>query len=228
MRALHTVFAAVLAGCGEHQYLGIPGAVLVAGSPNYTYDQAYQGATPPMVTVTEGDGTLVPGEHLTLRVDFSAIAELEVTELVVLDLEGASLYHSHWRLDLTDEELAQGFAEVEVHALAEEPAMEWCARDYRGVPSTCYQRADEGETGVGLVAAGGDMTSAPVVVPITLAPLAGSEPDACLGFTAADCCSGGGGVSVLQCSWPPECACPSGTGEAGFDGAGYRLCDCPT
>ncbi len=41
-----------------------------------------------------------------VRVDFSAVIEVEVTEIVFLGLDtGDTEFGSHWRMDLTDEEL---------------------------------------------------------------------------------------------------------------------------
>ena len=219
--------AAGLLGACNQQYIAVPGAELVPGSPNYTYDNAYTVSLELPYTFVEGSPDLTVCDSTTVQVDFSVVTEFEVTELVFLDLVGASEFYNHWRIDLTEEEMAAGSAEIEVFALDEKPKQEWCERDYRGV-GRCYQESNEGLTGMGLAAAGDNTTTWATVLPLTLPPLVDDGlSDACASYTFADCCEGTSGISVIQCAWDPSCDCPAGTSYAGTDSSGYALCDCP-
>lgn len=50
--------------------------------------------------------------------------------------------------------------------------------------------------------------------------------DAC-GVTLSECCTGGGGISVLNCAMPASCGCPTGTTQSGGDNIGNVYCWCP-
>jgi hypothetical protein len=50
--------------------------------------------------------------------------------------------------------------------------------------------------------------------------------DAC-GVTLEECCTSGGGVSVVYCAMPAECGCPAGTTQKGGDNIGNVNCYCP-
>jgi hypothetical protein len=216
----------VVATACEHQYLVIPAAEVVPGTIQYSYEGYFEGGAAPTWTVVEGSPTLAPGDRAVVRVDFSAVIEVDVTEIVFLGLDtGDTEFGSHWRMDLTDEELAQGWADVELAAVAGGPPREWCQRDYRGI-GTCYQEADQGVTGLGVVAAAGDTTTQPGIIPLDLDPLRPSD-DACADFDLADCCGGGDGYSVVACYVVPPCGCPQGTTDYGTQGDGTTMCMCP-
>lgn len=219
---------AFLTAC-EHQYLAIPGAEVVAGSYNYSYANQFVGAASPTFVVVEGSPTLTPGESVTVSIDFSLVVEVETTTLVFLGLEtGDTDFGDHWQWPLTEDEIEAGVAEVEFTALEEAPTQEWCQRDYRGL-GVCYQQADEGVTGLGVAAAGGDDASIYSVFDLFIEPMEEEAADSggeCSGFTAEDCCGGGAGTEVVQCNIV-DCECPSGTTDLGYAGDGTRICDCP-
>ncbi len=229
MRCL--ALTAWLVAC-EHQYVAIPGAEVVEGTYNYAYTQTQVGAAAPTFVVVEGAPALSLGESVTVLVDFSLVVEVEVDMIVFLGLDaGDTEFGDHWQWPLVDEEIAQGFAEVEISALEEPPTQEWCQRDYRG-NGVCYQEADEGVTGLGVAAAGGDEASTYGVFDLLIEPMV--EPtsdtgssDSCASFTADDCCGGSAGISVVQCNIDPVCGCPAGTADLGSAGDGTRICDCP-
>jgi hypothetical protein len=214
----------LLSAC-THQYLAIPGAVLVDGSPNYTYADIYAGPTEPTWTLSAGSTALETGASATIRVDFSLVTEFAVTELATLDTVGATDFSQHWRFDLSEEERAAGVAELEIHALDARPDRDWCQRDGRG-EGACFLQADLGVSTMGLMAAGGDTTTVPAWLPLSLDPL-DEGAGTCDAYDLEDCCGGAGGVEALQCAWDPSCPCPDGTEQIGTDADGYRICDCP-
>ena len=223
-------FVLLLDAC-DHQYLAIPDAEIVEGTPQYAYDNVFVDPLTPTYTVTTGTLDLVTGESVTMEVDFSAAFSFEVTELVFLGLnitEDDSEFGDHWRYTLDSEEIAAKKAEITIYALDAEPTTEWCTPKHLGT-WTCYQIADKGIHAIGLSAAGDADLSVFAEVPLTLPSMdtGGVPTDTCSAYTVDDCCAGGDGISVVQCAWDPSCDCPDGTTEIGTDAQGYRLCDCP-
>ncbi len=218
---------ALLAGC-EHQYIAIPDAEVIEGTPQYAYTNVWVGQTVPTYTLTEGSLDLALGSSATVEIGFAGEFEFTVTEIVLMGLNtGDSELGIHWRYVLDEDEIAAQKAEITIHALSEAPTKEWCTPKRLGT-WTCYRVADEGINGLGLSAAGDDSISLFAEVPVTLAPLeSAGEPGVCDGYTVDDCCGGSAGISAVECAWDPACDCPDGTTDVGYSGDGYRRCDCP-
>ena len=209
--------AILLAAC-DHQYLAIPGARQVAED----VPQHFVSTQQPTVTVVNGSPALVVGTSVRLKVDFSPVTDLPVTQILFM----AKGTYGNWALELTPEEVAAGSVEVEVHALSEEPDDEWCRRNQRG-SGGCSQLADEGVTFFGISPA--NATSMSIgSAPLTLPPLQTGSSDSCASFTAQDCCAGSPGISAVACYVSTPCGCPLGTTESGGVRAdGTTMCMCP-
>jgi len=216
----------MVCSCGKHQYIAIPSA---NAQDNFSsnIDQRPAHVVPaPGLNVT-GAPNLVAGQSVTVDINFSAAVTMSVTQLtfIVLDPDGR-FYPGYWDLDLTDAELAAGTATVELFALAEEPKNEWCQKDSRGT-GTCYQEADQGVTGIGVMPSNADSLGFPgSTIPVTLAALGGSS-DACSSFTQNDCCAGSPGIKAVSCNVDPSCLCPGALQQNGYAGDGTRICVCP-
>lgn len=227
MLNLPALAVTLLAAC-DHQYLAIPDAEVIEGTPQYAYSNLWVGPAVPTYTLTEGSLALVLDSSATIEIAFAGEFEFTVTEIVLMGLDaGDSELGIHWRYTLDEDELAAQKAEIAVHALSEAPTEEWCTPRRAGT-WTCYQVVDEGVNGLGFSAAGDDSISLVAELPVTLAPLEGAdEADACDGYTIDDCCGGSSGVSAVECAWDPSCDCPDGTNEAGSYGDGNLRCVCP-
>jgi len=212
------VLLALLSAC-DHQYIAIPGARAIdegTSKPAATTQR-------PTVTITEGTPSLTLGGHVRMRVDFSAMTEMKVSELIFM----AKGPYGDWVLDLTEAEMAAGYAEVEVHALKDSPDSKWCQPDERGNGS-CSQQADDGVSFFGLGTRNASSSGGGAEVPIRLAALASGQDDTCAGFTAKECCTGSTGISVVACYVAEVCGCPSPTTKSGGVRAdGTVMCMCP-
>jgi hypothetical protein len=225
---MHAQFLALLfAGC-EHQYLAIPGAVRVDGTPQYTYTGDWGVGAPPTYVVREGDLALSPGESATIDVDLTANVDLDVTEIVFFGFEdNATTLEDHWRYELTEDEIAAGHAEVTFLVTSKRPTREVCSPRVLGT-WTCFHLVDEGIRRIGYAGAADTRMSMLGEVPLDISPLReGSPMGTCDLYTIEDCCGGAGGISAVECAWDPSCPCPEGAPEIRVDGDGYRICDCP-
>jgi hypothetical protein len=178
----------------------------------------------PTVTVTEGTPALKVGRSVKLKVTFSNITEVALTQL----LFAAKGVYGNWVLDLTPAELAAGEALVEVHALDAEPSQSWCQRDGRG-SGACSQLADDGMSLLLAYAGNEQSLSVPGDTTVTFPPLSGGgggTTDTCATFTAAKCCAGGPGISVVACYVSPPCKCPDGTKKGPVQKDGTTMCSC--
>ncbi|MDP2314029.1 MAG: hypothetical protein Q8P41_14085 [Pseudomonadota bacterium] len=218
-----TLLAGLVLGCSPTQYIGIPGATWLESAP----DEGSTVSGTPTVVVLEGNPDLVVGESVTVSVEFSTVTDIVVTEFLLVFAYSEAMF---WELPLTEEDSAAGVAEFEVFALDEEPAVDiWCPRNDKGqMIGTCYQEAPSGTTGGVLFAASEASSSEPVLLPITLAPLAEDDPGGeCQYEDLDDCCFTSGGVQAVGCYVVSPCQCPEGTGYGGDQGNGTELCACP-
>lgn len=222
------IVVALLLACQPQQYIGIPDAEVIAGTPQYAYSNVWVGPTAPTFVVTAGDLELEPDSSVTLEIDVSGAFGFEVTEIVFLGLEtGDTDFGSHWRYPLDADELLARKAVINIHSLTYKPPKPWCTVKHVGT-WTCFQGARLGVDGLGLSAAGSDSVSIYTEVPVSIPRLGGSsEPGECAAYTVDDCCAGAPGIEAIECAWDPVCECPSGTTDLGFYGDGYRRCDCP-
>lgn len=220
-----------LSAC-EHQYIAVPGARVLDGTPQYYYTNVWAGVVLPTYTVPEGSLDLTVDSSVTVEFDVSAAFEFEITEIVLFGLEDSgSEFGDHWLYELSEEEVASKKALVTIQAVSERPTKEQCTPKHLGT-WTCFQVADDGVQGIGFAAAGTDSVSIPNTLPLTLPSRYPSSPSddsggACSGYTAADCCTGSAGIEVVECAWDPSCACPDGTTDIGYFGDGLRRCACP-
>lgn len=211
-RVLVTVFAALcmvafLPGCFSasgtsdnttttHQYLIIPNSSWYSGTPSYT---ASPGGTAPTVTLKEGSPVLTVGSTVTWEVTWEATFEVEAEVSMVAitsdDLDGYFTY------PITQEDIDNGYVDVDMELEESTPSEAICNRDYRG-NGTCYEEADTGVTSTDFALVndvGGDMTGTPTGgVGITI-----GEVD-----TGGDGGDGGGSSGDTVCSeWVPMCSC---------------------
>lgn len=194
--SLITVFALTLCGCSSgddnHQYLLIPNAEFISGTPTGT-----QAATAQQVVITQPTNgtTYTVNQTYTWKVDFTAITEIQV-EYIIIEVEDVDGYFVY---PLTDEEIAAGFVEIETEVVDTEPVKEQvCNRDYRG-NGVCYEKADEGVTGMDFSAANGSTTTlswTPPVEETVLIPVVEEDEDdedysgaTCSGWTTYCSCS---------------------------------------
>ena len=218
----------LLSAC-NHQYVFIPGATVLEGTPQYYYTNVFTGTLAPTYVVTEGSLDLTVEQSVTVEFSFAEEFEFEVTEFVFYGLEaGDTEFGDHWLYELNDEEIAAKKAVLSIQATATRPTKEVCTPKHLGT-WTCFLVADQGVNELGFSAAGSDSLSIPAVLPLTLPSKSPSTPgddtgDACSAYTADDCCAGG---AALECAWDPSCPCPSGTEDIGYYGDGNRRCDCP-
>jgi len=212
--------ATSLVGCSgsstKNQYLKIPNAIFVSGTPVGSLSTA---TTKPTVTAPSST-TYVLNTTVTWTVNFSAITDIEVKDIVILvdELDGYFVY------PLTDEEITAGTVDIETSVVDTEPTTtEVCNRDYRG-NGTCYQKANEGVTGMDFTAASDDGTNlawAPYVEEIVLIPVA--EDDNNNNSSTDSVCSGW--TTMCSCSLR---ACSNGT-DSWYDvGTGVYYCTSTT
>ncbi len=131
----------------EHEYLVIPGASFIAGKPPST--PATSGSQP-TATIKSGSPTIMPGATTIWTVDFEMITEFEITEIIIWteELDG------YFEYELSAEEIAQGWVEIETSVQDTPPSTSSCVRDYRG-NGTCYGPADTGLTNMDFAASNG-------------------------------------------------------------------------
>jgi hypothetical protein len=220
-----------LIGC-QTQYLVIPDAQVIEGTPQYAYSNVWVGAVTPTYALTEGSLDLEPdGSPATIEVDFSGPFDFGVTEILFMGLNtGDTEFGAHWKYELDASEIAAKKVVVHMYSVTKKPAKAGCSTKHLGT-WVCFQGAKLGVTGLGLSAAGEDSVSIPAEVPLTLPPLVqtgGSGPSGtCDAYTIDDCCGGSSGISAVECAWDPSCECPAGTSDLGFSGDGLRRCGCP-
>lgn len=203
-----------------HQYLFIPNASWYSGSSTYTTSPA---STAPTATVTEGSPILTVGESVTWQVNFEAIVEVEVDVSVIVitsdDFDGYFTY------PITEEDVLNGYVEIEMELAETPPSEAVCNRDYLG-NGTCYEQVDSGVTGADFAVAndiGGEMTlTASVEVEMTVDIVESSDDS-----TTDD--SGGTSSDAVCSDWVSYCscslrACSDGT-NAWYDvGSGVYYC----
>lgn len=207
-----------------HQYLFIPNASWYSGSSTYTASPA---STAPTATVSEGSPILTVGDSVTWQVNFEAIVEVEVdVSFIIITSEEFDGYFTY---PITEEDILNGYVEVEMELAESPPSTTVCNRDYNG-NGTCYEEVDSGVTGADFSVAneiGGEMTlTAAFEVELTVSEtIEVSEED-------ADDGSGdnGGSSGDSYCSdWVAYCscnlrACSDGT-NAWYDvGSGVYYC----
>jgi len=106
----------------HHQYLAIPGAEVIEGTFQYAYPNALSTSSTPTYTVTADSPDLAVGESTTVQIDFSAVTEFEVTEIVFLGLQySGSDFGDTWIWPLTDEEMTTKTTDIDIYALDEQP-----------------------------------------------------------------------------------------------------------
>ncbi|MFH0799520.1 MAG: hypothetical protein V2A66_04985 [Pseudomonadota bacterium] len=130
-----------------HQYLKIPNAVFVPGSPPGSKGNTTQ---KPKVTAPPNTAYTL-NQTVTWTVTFTSITEITVTDIIieVPDLDGYFVY------PLTPDELAAGEVAIETEVVDSKPGGQVCNRDWRG-NGTCYGEADTGVTGMDFTAASYD------------------------------------------------------------------------
>jgi hypothetical protein len=169
----------ILCGCGgsstTHQYLMIPNAVFVSGTPS-SGGSAAPTTQKPVITAPSST-TYTVNQIVTWTVDFSVVTEVTVKDIIIEvdDINGYFVY------PLTDAEIAAGTVDIETEVVNTEPAKtQYCNRDYRG-NGTCYEQADTGVTGMDFSAASDDGTNiswTPIVAEtISIPAVENNEPD---------------------------------------------------
>lgn len=213
------VCAALVAGCGSHQYVAIPGATAVEE------DIALPviGMQPPVVTVPQGSSHLVVGQSTTLHIDFGVVTDMTVTQLLIYGPD----FDGHWLWELTPEEVLAGSLDLDFQVLDAEPESTSCRRGNHG-SGTCYQEADSGVSALFATTANDSGTGYGARIPVVVDPLSGeSQSSTCDSFTKEDCCAGSQGISAVACYVAPPCGCPTGTDGNGVQGDGTTMCLCP-
>ena len=90
----------LLAACEHHQYLAIPDAELVPGTPQYSYTELWVGEDLPEYRVHEGSLGLSGDSSVTLSIRWDTAHE--VKDLVFFGLDGQDTeIGAHWRYPLT-------------------------------------------------------------------------------------------------------------------------------
>ncbi|HND30749.1 MAG TPA: hypothetical protein PLA94_12150 [Myxococcota bacterium] len=210
----------------EHQYLVIPGAEVATGDlPVVVGDQA-----PPTWTLTRGDLDMEVGDTVTLSFPVPPPEQytFEVTEILITVWITATLRTTeYWVYEIQEEERAAGKVELQVITLPKAPTTQECSA-WRLGHRVCYGPVDEGMESTSFLYTDGSTGSLGVGVPTTLEPLVEpeSQTESCT-ETLESCCATVDGMKPLACYVYTECGCPSGTGDLGIDGTGYRACDCP-
>jgi hypothetical protein len=213
-------------GCGEHQYLVVPGAEATDWSDTLdARDVTF--LTPGGVTVLDGALALKVGERARLRVDFGTGATFPVTQLWLWVMNPQGKIAGSLELPLTSEQVAAGSAELELRALDEAPGPEVCAPG-SGAPGTCYAEVDDGIDSIFALPSSATAAGHPgTQLPVTLPPLTSGSSSSCAGFTAAKCCAGQPGISAVACYVDKACGCPAGTDIGPEKADGTVTCFCP-
>lgn len=207
-----------------HQYLFIPNASWYSGSVNYSTSA---GGTAPAVTVNEGDPILEVGDSTTWEVSIEEIVEVEVdVSFIVITSEEFDGYFTY---PITEEDILNGYVEIEMQLEESPPSEAICNRDYLG-NGTCYEEVDSGVTGADFAVVNdidGEMTlTAAVEVELSVSETIEVSEE------GADDGSGdnGGSSGDSYCSdWVAYCscnlrACSDGT-NAWYDvGSGVYYC----
>lgn len=216
-----TLSFAVLGSCSSgssnNQYLKIPNAVFVSGKPVGSLTTT----TPKPVVTAPSSTTYVVNTTVTWSVDFSAAitAGVEIKDVIIEvdEIDGYFVY------PLTDAEIAAGAVDIDTEVVTTEPvATEVCNRDYRG-NGTCYQKANEGVTGMDFTAAADDGTNlawAPLVEQTVLIPVVEDDNNSSSGD---EYCSGW--TTMCSCNLR---ACSDGTNSWYDVGTGVYYCASPS
>ena len=201
----------LLTGCdtasessSNHQYLVMPDAVFIPGpSPGGVAPTAQK----PTVSTTSST-TYIVNQPVVWTVNFTTVIDIEVTEIIIVieEVEGYYVY------PLTDEELAQGWVDIETVVYDEEPSTQVCNRDWRG-NGTCYEKADEGVTNMDFSAVnsigcnaecvstgGAGITWTPPVEQAVLIPVVVDEDDSYSGDTTCTDWTTYGNCNMRTCS----------------------------
>lgn len=201
------------------QYLIIPNASWYSGGPTYS---AAAGGTAPSTSLKEGNQILTVGNSVTWEVSIEEIVEIEAEiSVVVVTSED---FDGYFEYPITDEDILNGFVDIEMDLEESLPSEATCNRDYLG-NGTCYEQVDSGVTSTDFAVAndvGGTMTlTASVEVALTVEEVEETSD-------SGD--DGGGSSGDELCSdWVAYCgcslrACSDGT-NAWYDvGVGVYYC----
>lgn len=209
-----------------NQYLIIPNASWYSDSVSYSQSQG--GGSFPTVTVSEGDQVLTVGTSVTWEVNFEAIVEVEADESFIIvtseDFDGYFTY------PITEDDIQNGFVEIEMELEESIPSEAVCNRDYLG-NGTCYEQVDSGVTGADFAVVNniaGEMTlTASIEVELTVSETTDFADDSTDTEGSED--SSGTSTDSYCSDWVSYCscnlrACSDGTNSWYDVGSGVYYC----
>ena len=131
----------LLAACRQ-QYLAIPNAELVPGTPQYSYNDLWVVGNRPSYGAADGSLAMRGEGSVTLGIGWETTREVKALVFFGLDGQDTEI-GAHWRYPLTVSERSEKYAMLTIHLLEDRPSASWCA-ETRPLTRDCYAAIDEG------------------------------------------------------------------------------------